>query len=255
MGRLLGSYADEEELDRPDLNKCPDCNCFFPGDNCPLCGKECPENMRAGNRPAVKKKKKKASYSRTRFVEWYHSWWFIVLMLVVFPIAGIILLATSPHKKWTKILFISLSVAYMLFSSFGVGPLISKVSSLLDNPVNTKLSQSEYISACVTVDPEEFYRTAGHYDGEFVSMTVKVIEKAWNYSDYNNKSTYYLCQGEDGGEYYIAIRDCLLADKQNLINGDVITIYGEADGFCEVYDANGNLHDVPCINVAYLKTK
>ena len=39
MGRLLGSFADREELDRPDLNKCPDCKCFFGGDNCPICGK------------------------------------------------------------------------------------------------------------------------------------------------------------------------------------------------------------------------
>ena len=40
MGRMLGSFDNPEELDRPDLNKCPDCNCFFAGDNCPLCGKE-----------------------------------------------------------------------------------------------------------------------------------------------------------------------------------------------------------------------
>ena len=25
MGRMLGSFADNNELDRPDLNKCPDC--------------------------------------------------------------------------------------------------------------------------------------------------------------------------------------------------------------------------------------
>ena len=36
MGRMLGAFADDEELDRPDLNKCPDCNCFFDGDFCPL---------------------------------------------------------------------------------------------------------------------------------------------------------------------------------------------------------------------------
>ena len=38
MGKLLGAH-DSYELDRPDLNKCPDCGCFFDGDNCPLCGK------------------------------------------------------------------------------------------------------------------------------------------------------------------------------------------------------------------------
>lgn len=255
MGRLMGSYADEEELDRPDLNKCPDCNCFFGGDNCPLCGKECPENMRAGNRPAVKKKKKKESYQRTRFVEWYHSWWFIALMMVVFPIVGIILLATSPHKKWIKILVICLAVSYMLFSSFGVGPLISKVSSLLDNPVNTRLSESEYIASCETVDPEEFYRSYGFYEDKFVSMELTVLCKAEGYTGYYNKNTYYVCVAEEGADYYIIIRDCLLNNKQNFIKGDVITVYGEVDGQTEVYTADYSNFSGPCINTAYAKTK
>ena len=56
---MLGSFADENELDRPDLNKCPDCKCYFAGDNCPLCGKPCPEEMKAGNRKPPKKEKKK----------------------------------------------------------------------------------------------------------------------------------------------------------------------------------------------------
>jgi len=66
MGRLLGSHADDRELDRPDLNKCPDCGCFFPQDNCPLCGKPCPEEMRAGNRKPPKKSKKTAAKTRPK---------------------------------------------------------------------------------------------------------------------------------------------------------------------------------------------
>ena len=46
MGRMLGSFDPEDELDRPDLNKCPDCGCYFATDNCPLCGKVCPPEMR-----------------------------------------------------------------------------------------------------------------------------------------------------------------------------------------------------------------
>ena len=67
MGRMLGSY-DSDELDRPDLNKCPDCGCFFAQDECPLCGKPCPEEMRAGNRKAVKVKKTKAGSERVSFI-------------------------------------------------------------------------------------------------------------------------------------------------------------------------------------------
>ena len=64
MGRMLGAFADDGELDRPDLNKCPDCNCFFAGNNCPICGKECPEEMRAGNRAPVKPKKQPSAKAK-----------------------------------------------------------------------------------------------------------------------------------------------------------------------------------------------
>ena len=104
MGRSLG-YHDSDELDRPELNKCPDCECFFASDECPLCGKICPEEMRAGNRAKVKPpKKRKNSSGRVQFISWYHSWWFILVMMLVMPIAGIILLLTSPHRTLWKVL-------------------------------------------------------------------------------------------------------------------------------------------------------
>lgn len=114
MGRMLGAHASDE-LDRPDLNKCPDCLCFFAGDSCPLCGKECPEEMRAGNRAKVKIKKKRASggSGRVTFIPWYHSWLFIILMLCFMPIVGIILLCTAPYKlRWKIIVAVSVAVAY-----------------------------------------------------------------------------------------------------------------------------------------------
>ena len=56
---MLGAFDSDNNHDRPDLNKCPDCGCFFAQDHCPLCGKLCPEEMRAGNRKAVKPEKRK----------------------------------------------------------------------------------------------------------------------------------------------------------------------------------------------------
>ena len=93
MGRQLGTFLDEDELDRPDLNKCPDCGCFFAQDECPLCGKTCPEEMRAGNRkPPKKSRKKRTGSDRVVFVDWYHSWWFIILMLFW---AGVVIIAST----------------------------------------------------------------------------------------------------------------------------------------------------------------
>ena len=109
MGKFLGSY-DGEEIDRPDLNKCPDCGCFFAQDECPLCGKPCPEEMRAGNRKAVKVKKTKASSGRVTFINWYHSWWFILVMVFVFPLAALVLAASSQNKKWVRVTLIVISV-------------------------------------------------------------------------------------------------------------------------------------------------
>ena len=115
MGRMLGSHGSEE-LDRPDLNKCPDCRCFFDGESCPLCGKICPEEMRAGNRAKVKITKKRRSGSdRVTFIPWYHGWLFIILMFFVMPVFGIILLCTSPYRLRTKIIVIvALVVGYIL---------------------------------------------------------------------------------------------------------------------------------------------
>ena len=116
MGRTLGAF-DSDEMDRPDLNKCPDCGCFFVQDTCPICGKLCPEEMRAGNRKPVKQKKNRGSVGSGRvvFVNWYHSWWFMALMMFIFPLAAIILLATSPYKRKHKIMISS----YLIVSLIG----------------------------------------------------------------------------------------------------------------------------------------
>ena len=102
MGKMLGSH-EGAPLDRPDLNKCPDCGCFFATDACPLCGKVCPEEFRAGNRKPPKPQKRKRSSERITFMAWYYSWWFILVMMIFAPVVGIILFASSPRKKWVKI--------------------------------------------------------------------------------------------------------------------------------------------------------
>ena len=111
---MLGAFDPANDLDRPDLNKCPDCGCYFPDDTCPLCSKVCPEEMRAGNRKVQKKKKIKGYNERVTFIEWYHSSWFIALMLFVWPFLGIILLLTSPRNKQAKIIFIVVAVLYIV---------------------------------------------------------------------------------------------------------------------------------------------
>lgn len=123
MGKLLGAH-DSDELDRPDLNKCPDCLCFFAGDNCPLCGKQCPEEMRAGHRAKVKPRKRNPNSGRVTFIRWYHSWLFIILMLCVMPVVGVILLCTAPYKTVWKIVAIASLVAVYFIVIFVIIPLV-----------------------------------------------------------------------------------------------------------------------------------
>ncbi len=255
MGRLLGAH-ESDELDRPDLNKCPDCGCYFAGDNCPICGKECPEEMRAGNRKAVKPKKHKNSSGRVTFVEWYHRWWFIAIMMFFIPVAGIILLITSPHKKWQKVLAILIIVAYMasgaLSIAFGGGG-VNKIMGLFTEPVD-RLSLEEYSEKCVEITPEEFFRNTSKYDGKLISMTLTVkegfVDSIGHYSggEYNS---YYICTDAQGGEFEIMIRDCE-KEPENYIKGDVITIYGEGAGKLTLDDLNYVTRSAPCIYAAHI---
>lgn len=254
MGRMLGAHDNADALDRPDLNKCPDCGCFFAQDTCPLCGKVCPEEMRAGNRKPVKQKKVRYRSDRVTFVEWYHSWWFIILMLVIFPIVGIVLLATSPHKRSVKLTVIAIAAAYTILSSVGIGNVISRVTGFFERPVNTSMSREEYVAECDAVDAETFFREAGAYEGDFVCMTLVVEGKFADYESYYNDkkyATYYVCRDEESG-VTIYVRDCQQKGAQNLLEGDVITVYGEGAGNISVHDLNYELRSGPCINMAYV---
>ncbi|MBQ7830179.1 MAG: hypothetical protein IJ345_07910 [Clostridia bacterium] len=249
MGRMLGAH-DSSELDRPDLNKCPDCRCFFDGDNCPLCGKECPEEMRAGNRAKVKPQRRRSGDSgRVIFVSWYHSWWCIILALIFAPIIGIILLVTSPHKKSQKLAVVAIGVAWLLLSTFGFS-LLSGIFDLFDKPVNTSLSREEYIAECDSVSVEDYYRHSERYEGDFLTASLIVKEKFtdWEQSKYN---TYYLCSDTEG-KYQILIRDCSQDEVSNYIAGDIIIIYGEGTDEKTVYDTEYAPISAPCINVAYI---
>ena len=261
MGRELGSFADDRELDRPDLNKCPDCDCFFATDNCPLCGKECPPHMRAGNRiPQKPRKSPRRGNGRVSFVAWYHSLWFIALMMLIFPLVGIILILTSPYKTRTKVIANVIAAIYMVISYFGIGSIISNVSDLIEKPVTTSLSKEDYIARCEDVTPEQFYRAGDTYKGQFVSMTLRVVGKAtitntsaFFYNEVDDPC--YVCEAEDGSEYKIVLRDCFLEDQQRLIPGDVVTVYGEGAGEREAYDEDYDYAILPCLNVAYLVRK
>ena len=250
MGRSLG-YFDSDELDRPELNKCPDCECYFASEECPLCGKICPEAFRAGNRAPVKKpKKRKNSSGRVQFIPWYHSWWFILIMFFVSRIAGLILFITSPYSKKAKIITAASVVGgYILLLALGSGLLLH----LFDQPlVNDDISRAEYVERCRDMTVEDFYRNANDL-GQYVSLELTVVERCVEQSIdvYDTGSTYYRCKDLNGGELIIYVLDCNLDKPLQFLPGDMIRVYGESGGMASFLRGNTYTDECPCLYMAY----
>ena len=241
MGRSLG-YHDSDELDRPELNKCPDCECFFASDACPLCGKICPEEMRAGNRAKVKPpKKRKNSSGRVQFVSWYHSWWFILLMMYVMPIAGIILFFTSPHSKKSKIIAAAIVVGgYLLLLLLGSGWLWSLTNN---PPVNDDISRTEYVELCEPMSVEDYYRDA-YNRGNYVALELRVVDATTD----QDGVTRYLCTNRNVESVQIILLDYSVEKKTNYMRGDMIRVYGECSGTTVFWFKEEN---IPCLYMAY----
>lgn len=256
MGRMLGAFDESDQTDRPDLNKCPSCGCYFAQDTCPICGTVCPDSMRAGNRAPERRNRRGGSSSgRVTFVDWYHSWWFIILMLIFMPIIGFVLLFTSPHKRVYKVAVTILAViciggSFLLSSGLGaeLWNLVTNQGELVD----TSLSREEYIAACEERNPAQFYRSAEDYSGKFVQMTLTVSTRfAQEEYDYSDDVIYYLCTYGENAEYQILVRDCIRDGAQNFVAGDVITVYGEGAGNLIVHDLDYNSYAAPGIYAAY----
>ncbi len=239
MGRPLGAY-DTDELDRPDLNKCPDCGCFFATDDCPLCGKTCPEEMRAGHRAKVKHKKRTNTSGRVQFIPWYHTWWFIAIMLFwMFPV-GAILFFTSPYSKKAKIILTVVAAVCVVAFYGGIGMLMN---GFFEDPlVNDDISRVEYMELCEPMSAEDFHR---HYETDrYITMELVVMEGLTDeFGD-----TYYRCTDREGGELSVYLLDCQLGEKLHFLAGDMIRVWGESGGTAVIGGASAQL---PCLYIAY----
>ncbi len=252
MGRMFGSY-DSDELDRPDLNKCPDCGCYFATDECPLCGKICPEEMRAGKRAAVKKKKKKSDgYSgRVTFIPWYHTWLAMILISFIMPIAGVVLFFTSPYSRKVKIIVASLVIAWQVLLPVILSVGIPMLTDLLaGSPVNDDISRAEYVEMCEGMTADDFYRHSVE-TGLYVTMDLSVVEQlpsSW-FGD-SEDTVYYRCRSADT-RTEVVLRDCVLEDRQVLRVGDMIRVWGESAGMTSFYPSYDRSENLPCLNMAY----
>ena len=257
MGANLGFFAEDRERDFPELNKCPDCETFFADECCPLCGKECPEEFRAGNRKPIKQKKHRRSSGngRVQFVPWYYSAWFMVLMLILFPIVGLILMWNSHWKTHWKAIVTGVLVFFYIFRGVIGGFLMNLFYDFNDfePPINLELSENDYRAACTEPNIESLYRNCNANKGNYVRIELTVGELADTYY-YGAEDTYgeanvYLCYVQNGDiklEFFVA--DYRQENLARLAVGDKIIVYGEVAG--EI--ASGNISSRPAIYARFI---
>ena len=253
MGADLGFFAEDRERDFPELNKCPDCETFFADANCPLCGKECPEEFRAGNRKAVKQKKHRrpSGNGRVQFVPWYHSTLFIVAMMIFFPIVGLILMWTGHWKQHWKIVGTVILVFFYLFGGILGGIIINLIYGFNDfePPVNTSITEEEYRALCEEMDVETLYRQADELSGEYVKLTVEIVEVSASADIY--EPIVYVCKAEKEGKNYTYIVCDYRPEKiPAFVAGDTVTFFGEVVAFDSLYVEKGTVSG-PWINILY----
>lgn len=230
----MGYGFQSPETDYPELNKCPDCETFFQGERCPLCGRECPEEMRAGNRKKFKPAKpQRGGSDRVQFVAWYYSPLFVLLMFCVMPIVGIILFYTAPYKKGVKI-----GVTIALVAIVFLVPFCLTLYSFLNgmkgrDPVDRTLKPEAYREVCdAGVSAEDLYRNANAMDGNLVEKEFRIVHIWENYPfgyDDSFNIFYEVTVAEDGEEWRFLIMDCRNGETEvtTLRDGDAIRVWGE----------------------------
>ena len=230
MGRFgtpqLGYMRDDDDNDIPELNKCPACGAFFEGDICPICKAICPEEMRAGNRKPVKKKKKRSRSKGYRVPQvWYLQTWFVVLCLLFSKLIGIILVWMTDRKKWVKVTVTVIALFGSTILNFFVLPFLSNLFYKKPVYVDFSISESAYREKCEDARYEELMRYPEEHRGDYVVCELTVVQTASEfYADEELHGDFLLCRDEAGNEFVVF--DCR-RDGGGILVGDKIRVYGE----------------------------
>ncbi|MBQ2768085.1 MAG: hypothetical protein IJF49_08440 [Clostridia bacterium] len=219
----VGIFAKgNEDYDRPDLNKCPDCGVYFSSDICPICKKVCPEEMRAGNRESKSIRNNKSNRLKKKII----SIFIIVIALFVF---GVVLLGGVCGWINGDIESIVNGNAEMTKNNDQTvsWPKETGGSSIeSSNPIGstTKFSKESYNSG---LGYEELYRYPGMHKGEKVKIFGYV------YLVVDGDPNIAIITAENRPFDLICITYTDKATGSRLMSGDIITVYGKGNGLFE----------------------
>ena len=104
------------------------------------------------------------------------------------------------------------------------------------------------------VDAEAYFRSPSQYRDKFVAVDLIVTGRVVDYEAEQQNgeyTTYYVCRDESS-RFTLLVRDCRKDATPTLINGDMITVYGEGGGTASFFDTNWNDHEGPVINGAFV---
>lgn len=228
--------AGSEVTDYPDLNKCPDCETYFAQLTCPLCGRECPPEMRAGNRTLNKKPLRdpyQRGSGRVTFTPWYFSTPFIIIMFFVQPLIAMILLWLGNWKKKWKIAATALVILIAILPFLAFWGFYLFFGGAEEPPVDLSLSREEYIAACETVDPAAFYRDPWGCQGDLLSFDAEILGVHYYADeDFGGPERFYTARISVGESSAVILLWDYRPEGEslNFVEGDRVTVYGQSAG-------------------------
>ncbi len=151
-------------------------------------------------------------------------------------------------NKRSKVLpAILIIVGVILFASF-----IGGLSDDNSDEIEPNMTKSEFIDSCKEISYKDLKRNPEDYEGEHIVVTVRV-EQVVSDTDIRAYS------GENENPEWWFENEYLLKDERkkgdNIIEDDVVKIYGTYLGMEKVYRVIGGSDEVPTIAIKYAKIK
>lgn len=180
------------------------------------------------------------------------------------------------HKKWWFWVIIAI-LAIAVINSFGSDdndstPTETTSSVTAENTQATtkataattekttkkpKLSKKEYKEKCKKIAYKDLARTPDKYVGKKVKFTgevIQVIESVWG-----SETQYRISVSKEEWGYtsdeVIYVTYEIPEDAPRILEDDIVTFYGEADGLCTYESAMGGQISIPQVKAKYIDIK